>query len=199
MLGTFRFRMEDPDGEKWDSDSLTEIYNIFTDAQRLGVELKQGVKHFQHLRELEKTSSLDLSGGSANLPSLYFLPMWMQDNNGNFRDITQEPPRSTKASTFFSQEDVKTAYIYIHGTKLYLKGYDSTAGSWILGYINKPADIDGSNNPVLSNHMNHLTIAISEWLGWGIDRQFDRQLEVDQQILKLFGVSVSGLSRNDSK
>ena len=197
MLATFRFRMEDPDGDKWDDDAVTEIYNIFTDAQRLGVELKWGVKHFQHLRELQGTPSLSLSGGSANLPSDYFLPMWVKDNNGNFRDITQEPPKPRKATTFFSQEDLKTGYIYIHGTNFYLKGYDSTAGSWVLGFIKEPDDIDASNNPALSNHMNHLTIAISEWLGWGIDRQFDRQLEVDKQILKLFGVSISGANQKD--
>jgi hypothetical protein len=191
MLATWRFRMEDPDGDKWDTDSLPRVYEIFTDAQRMGVNLLIDVEKFEHLRELQDTASLDLSGGSATLPSLYFNKMWLQDNSGDFVDLRDNPPRVVNNNTFFLREDSKTAYGYIHGTKLYLKGYDANSGSWTLGYIQKPVDIDASNDPALSKHANNLTIAISEFIGWGIDRQFDRQKEVDQTILKIFGVRVN--------
>jgi hypothetical protein len=183
--------MEDPDGDKWNDDSLTEIYSILTDAQRIGVNLLIDVEKFEHLRELQKTVSLDLSGGSANLPSLYFKKTWLQDSSGDFVDVHDNPPRTVNNNTFFLREDGQTAYGYIHGTKLYLKGYDANSGSWTLGYVEKPTDIDASNDPALSKHCNNLTISIAEFIGWGIDRQFDRQKEVDETIMRIFGVRVN--------
>ncbi len=191
MLTTWKFRMEDPDGDKWDSNAEPRIYELFTDAQRIGTNLLVDAKKFEHLRELEKTISIDMSLGSGNLPALYWKDLWLQDNNGDFVDVLHDPPKSRNNNTFFLREDSITAYGYVYGTKLYLRGYDSNSGSWTFAYLEHPADITVSADPVLSKHVNNLTIAISEYLGWGLDRQYDRQKEVDATILRIFGVTVN--------
>jgi hypothetical protein len=197
-LAKFRFRMEDPDGEKWDASSLTQIYDIFTEAQLIGINLLIDVKKYEHLRELQDQQSSSMSGGSTTLPSDFFRALWLLGSDGDFYPIFEEPPSATYKNTDYLREDVHTAYGYIHGTKWYLKGYDSAAGSWILGYVKEPSVVVAGDSFALGNHGNNLTIAISTWIAWGLDRQFDRQQEVEQQIMKIFGVNVDGISRNDS-
>ena len=99
-------------------------------------------------------------------------------------------PKLSNNNTDFLEEDLLTSYVYIFGILWYLHGYDANAGSYILGYIKEPTDVDGSTDPVLSEHANELTIAISTWIAWGLDRQYDRQREVGEQISQLFGVQL---------
>ena len=134
MLSRFRFRMEDPDGDKWDSSSLTQIYDIFTEAQLIGINLLIDAKKYEHLRAIQLEQSSSMTGGSTSLPSAFFRGLWIKGSDDNFYPFFEEPPKSTKNTTDYLEEDIHTAYGYIHGTKWYLKGYDSTAGSWVLGY-----------------------------------------------------------------
>lgn len=191
-LAKFRFRMEDPDAEKWDIDSVTQIYDIFTEAQLIGINLFIDAGKYEHLRNIQSRQSLSMSGGSANLNSDFFRPLMLEGNDGNFYSVFEEPPKKVNTTTEFLEEDLLTAYGYIFGGKLYLKGYDATAGSWVLFYAKEPDAIDADSDPSLGSHGNNLTIAVATWLGWGLDRQFDRQQEVEQQIMKIFGVNLSG-------
>ena len=101
--------------------------------------------------------------------------------------------KRTGNTTFFLQEDIKNAYAYVYGTKIYMKGYAAAATAWSLGYIESPADITAGVDPALGDHANSLTISLSEFIAWGIDRQFDRQKEIVQQIITKFGVKPDGV------
>ena len=193
MLSAFRFRMEDPDGEKWDSGSLTELYKVFTSAQRMAVDLYIAAKRYEYLREIQASTSLDLSGGSSSLPSDFYLKIFLQNNSGDFIVINSEPPREDIGlQNSIHREDKQNVYAYLFGSKCYLQGYDSSLGSFTLGYIQTLTDITGSADPVTSENVQELTLSLSEWIAWGLDRQFDRQQEVAAQIKLKYGVDLGG-------
>lgn len=188
MLATFRFRMEDPAGEKWDASSLTEIYKIFTDAQQITVKLLADAKQYQYLRELQEFISGSLSGGSFDLPSDFYVVQFLKDSQDRFIFVFDNPPDKINKNNDWIEEDKYTAYAYIFKLKIYLQGFESTAGTYSMGYIKKPTVINVSTSPALCDHANQLTIEIATWIAWGLDRQFDRQNSVSQQIATIYGV-----------
>lgn len=189
MLASFRFRMEDPDGEKWDTDSLTEIYNIFTTAQKMAVDALADAERYELLREIEDTTSLDISGGSANLPSDFYLPVFLRNSSNDLIPVFMKKPPITFNSDF-TREDQYTGFAWVFGEKIYFQGAESTMGSHTLGYIKELSDIDGSTNPATSQRVQELTLMIAEWKAWGIDKQPERQGAIAEQIKIEFGVNV---------
>ncbi len=197
-LAKFRFRMEDPDAEKWNVGAETQIFDIFAEAQLIAINLFIDAKKLEHLRALQSTQSSSMSGGSTALPSDFFRATWLKGSDDNFYPLFEEPPKTTKRTTDFLEEDLDTAYGYIFSGTLFLQGFTALAGSWELGYIKEPVTIDANNQPILGQHGNNLTIAISTWIAWGLERQFDRQQEVEQQIMKIFGVNLNGVRRSNT-
>ena len=190
MLATFRFRMEDPTGEKWDSSSLTEIYKIFSDAQRIAIRTLADAGKFQYLQELQEAFGDSLSGGSIALPSDFFIPISLLDPYNRWVKLFNFPPDKLDKDTVFLSNDKANSYGYIFGNRLYLHGFDSTVAVYICNYIRKPTNIDGSHDPELCDYANQLTIAIATWLAWAIDRQFDRVNSVAQEIAIIHGVKL---------
>jgi hypothetical protein len=190
MLAIFRFRMEDPAGEKWDSSSLTQIYQIFTDAQRITVKLLADAEKYQYLRELQVLQSGSMSGGSIALSSDFFVKQFLKDSQDRFVKVFDSPPDKFDKITDFSEDDKYSAYGYVFATKLYLQGYQNTSGTYVFGYIKKPAIIDSTHNPELCDYANQLTTLIATWLAWGLDRQFDRQNAITQEITVTYGVKI---------
>ena len=194
MLTAFRFRMEDPDGEKWDSGSVTQVYNIFTLAQSIAVDSYFNSRRFNFLSELVKTTTIDFNSGPSDLPSDHYRPLMAKNDDGDDILIAENYVPKFGSDTDYLREDDLNEYLYIIGNKIYLKGSVHSSGTYTYGYINSLTDIDANNNPVTSQRIQDATLAISTWIAWGIDRQFDRQNEVGNLVKILFGIELN----NDS-
>ena len=188
MLTNFRFAMEDPSGVKW--DVATSIYNIFNESQQMGVDALVDAGRFHLLREIQDSTSIDLSSGSASLPNDFYKRVFLQNGDGDFIPVLEQPPSNIGIDSDFLRESKETSHAYIFGTKLYLQGAETGISSHIFGYIKTLTDISASVDPALSERVQELILLISQWKAWGIDRQFDRQNALAAQIKLEFGISV---------
>lgn len=194
MLASFRFRMEDPDGLKWDSDSLTEIYRFFTLGQRMAIDSLIESRQFVFLSELQASTSYAFTSTVKvkDLPTDHYRPVIIINSNGDPIQVFEIPPTDFKSDTDYLRPDDVNEYFYIFAGSLRLRGSIHSAGSYTYFYIKAPSDINGSTNPATSSKVQELALLFATWIAWGIDRQFDRQGQVAQIIKSIFGVDING-------
>lgn len=194
MLTSYRFRMEDPDGNKWDTDSLTEVYRFFTLGQRMAIDFLIESRQFVFLQELQTSQSYAFTSSvkTKPLPSDHYRTVAIINSSGDPIQFFEVPPDDFIRDTDYLRPDDIKEYFYIFANSLRLRGSIHSSGAYTQFYIKQPSNIDGSTNPATSDKVQELTLMISTWIAWGIDRQFDRQNQVAQLIKSIFGIDVNG-------
>ncbi len=193
MLSTFRFRMEDPDGDVWDSSSVDEIYAIFTAAQEIAINLLLGAKQYDKLVEIQGTTSDTLVSGKFALPSTDYKHLISVQRNSDsaFIETKDSPPVKSSQSPML-QEDDKFEYAYYWNGYVYIQG-GTNGVNYTAFYIDEPTVIDASFNPATSLYLQELTLLISQINGWIIDKQPDRVAPIEQQISRIYGVEFNAV------
>ena len=192
-VASFKYRMEDPNGDIWDSD--TEIYKILDTAQTIAVTLLVNIKQIERLKELQDNASGTLASGRMGLAAANFFELVAVQRNTDkvFLGITGLP--SASPASPMMQEDSLQESAYYWNEYVYIQG-GTNGNQYTMFWIDKPTGIvaavaaDGEFS--VNEYVQELVLKLAERIGWLIDKQPDRAKAEDlvQEIKLIYGVNL---------